>query len=101
MSDSIRWLPMDPQETDELVFDFRVYAKGRAITDLTVDVEVMRGTDAQASTRAVGLPLNTDGEVLQMFGHPVDGVIYKIRCRALFEDTREHVLVGVLPCERK
>jgi len=95
------WLAIDPQDVDVLEFDFSVYSAGSAITSVTVTAELLRGTHATPQDVLLGASVTEGEKVYQRVHQAVDGVIYKIRARAVFADGRAQVLAGILPCVRR
>lgn len=70
----------DPEESIVLTFDFSSIAATLANPEITVDV--VSGTDADATSMCSGAPQVDGGRVLQLVVGGMNGADYRFRCAA-------------------
>lgn len=93
--------PKDPEEVKTLSFDFSPeVATSDAIVAATVTVSVENGTDADPATMVASAATFTGKVVYQRVVGGLNGVIYKLRCRATDSSGGVHVIVGKLEVAR-
>jgi len=98
----MRLLPAkDIEELVPVTFDFApALADGATVTPQAVTVEVYRGTDANPAALLYGAPIASGASVAQWISGGLDGVRYKLRCRARASSGQVLVLAAKLSVRR-
>jgi len=90
----------DPSETKQAIFEFDTeLGPDETIASATVEVALLRGTDASPADVLSGLPVvnNTLKEVWQVVTGGQIGADYELRCLAIGSTGLRHLVVGILP----
>lgn len=94
--------PKRPGEAVTLTFGFGALLPAGVTLEavLGVDVEVLRGEDADAAQCLVGAPAHVGGDVMQRFSGGELGVDYLVVARVRFSDQQVREMVAQLPVRR-
>lgn len=88
---------IDVEEADTIAFEFsKRLAAGESIATVSMEVSAVSGADATPDAMRQGLPLIVGGDVLQNVVGKVQGVTYKLRCRAVKNTGRVLVSAALL-----
>jgi hypothetical protein len=92
--------PKHPSEIKTLIFDFSADLGDYGLTDAVVTVELLRGTDPQASTLLEGDSQAAQALVTQTLARGVLGCSYAVHCLATDGSGQKHYASAELDVAR-